>query len=441
MNGYLSQEEIVVPQLFQNLYPRDTGYFIATQMAAANYLYPSEPELPVLPDRTYVSNEELWADLIDRRTRANLTIKLSNFLLSEWFPYSPGLFHTWEARQSREHAMDFVVSTPRLDGLQGIDDAEPRGAYIDPDHLRHEQSNYMAIFGPYGKLSMLKGGIGSIRLRSKELPGGTAWFMSASSTPVAHEGVPIAVPDHYYQAYFDRIDTQGFLECTLVGKLKWIPNELSALYESYTGVQQLYLLVEEVYPGDRSRPQDLPFRVSVPVTFESRHEGRRAVYASYVTFYPGVRGSLEARTEWLENTYVKGMYQGRILTDFDEGMRQFEHARFSLSKVMGNMVSESAVRNYLWDPDEALNTLHQAHSRPAGMGIRHMKTQVREFEERYARLSRRIEALDTDIGRELDSEHKLVLTERREDLYEEREQLVARIAELEVQLAQAEGSQ
>jgi hypothetical protein len=50
-------------------------------------------------------------------------------------------------------------------------------------------------------------------------------------------------------------------------------------------------------------------------------------------------------------------------------------------------------------------------------------------------LSRRITALQTDLGRELDSERTLVLKERCADLSSEREQVAANIQVLEQQLA------
>ena len=54
---------------------------------------------------------------------------------------------------------------------------------------------------------------------------------------------------------------------------------------------------------------------------------------------------------------------------------------------------------------------------------RHLETQSTELQRRYNTLTKRIAALDTDIGRELDSERKLVLQERRSDLAAERDQV------------------
>lgn len=71
---------------------------------------------------------------------------------------------------------------------------------------------------------------------------------------------------------------------------------------------------------------------------------------------------------------------------------------------------------------------------------RHWRTLLTEAARRYNNLSRRIAALDTDIGRELDSERRLVLDARRGDLIAERDQLQTEIAGLEQKLAFCDGS-
>ncbi len=65
---------------------------------------------------------------------------------------------------------------------------------------------------------------------------------------------------------------------------------------------------------------------------------------------------------------------------------------------------------------------------------RHLETQLTEFEKRHATLTKRIDALDTDIGRELDSERKLALVERRQELVDERQQVAEQLAIIERQL-------
>jgi len=335
-------ENTVSPQLITALSGEDIAHTVVTQLCTANYLLSPE-KLPSIPDRIYADNERLWYDILSGQLDANVILTLENFLLSEWFPRSPGLYYTREAEEAREMARDCLVSSPRLAGLENIDDAE-RLYQITGSEL----PDFMYVYNPSGKISMLKGGIGSIRLRDKQIESGRVRFMSASSTLVAHEGLPIALPEDDYQKYYDIIREKGFLPCTLVGKLQWIPHELQEVYRDCVGVKQLYLLVDNIRPEHFTPEMERsPFRVSVAVTFESEYEGFRNTYASYVTFYSAIRDSLKKRTNWLENTYVKGMYQGKIVIDFDETTRQFRGARFALEKVMNHQLQADQIREYL----------------------------------------------------------------------------------------------
>lgn len=66
---------------------------------------------------------------------------------------------------------------------------------------------------------------------------------------------------------------------------------------------------------------------------------------------------------------------------------------------------------------------------------RHSHQQLTELQGRYETLSKRIAALDKDLGHTLDSETKLVLEERRQELVAERDRAAADMARIEQQLA------
>jgi formylglycine-generating enzyme required for sulfatase activity len=77
----------------------------------------------------------------------------------------------------------------------------------------------------------------------------------------------------------------------------------------------------------------------------------------------------------------------------------------------------------------------------ASASEQHLKTQQGELQRRYDTLTKRIAALDTDIGRELDSERKLVLQERRADLDAERKQIMVGLTQVDQQLSSLEIAQ
>jgi len=310
------------------------------QLAIGNYL--SSPEKPIAqPDQTFASNQILWDAILYEQLRSGSTIKLENFLLFEWFPRSPGLYYTDRAKWSRQDALNYTIEYPISSQLKGVDEANKIGdeSFI-PDFMR--------IFDPYGKIQMLHGGIGSIRLKDKVIDGTERiWFMTASSTNTAHEGFPIALPDQYYQRYIDQIARKGVAPCTLIGKLRFVPDTLNTLYQDYIGVPQLYLLVEEVKPSTRILNHEEIPRVSVAVMFRSKYEGGNNVFSSYVTFFPSQPRSFSNRVDWLENTYVKSLYKGEIITDFDEQNRRFETAQFSLKKVLDKQISMNEVNEWV----------------------------------------------------------------------------------------------
>jgi len=77
---------------------------------------------------------------------------------------------------------------------------------------------------------------------------------------------------------------------------------------------------------------------------------------------------------------------------------------------------------------------------PTAATEKHLKTQLDELQRRYDALTKRISALDTDVGRELDSERKLVLEERRADLAAERDRVLADLTEIEFRLSGTQGT-
>ena len=64
------------------------------------------------PDRSYASNDALWSEVLGERVRSTRVVHLHDFVLSEWFPLSPGLFHTPEAAWSRDDARHHLLTGP-----------------------------------------------------------------------------------------------------------------------------------------------------------------------------------------------------------------------------------------------------------------------------------------------------------------------------------------
>lgn len=65
-----------------------------------------------------------------------------------------------------------------------------------------------------------------------------------------------------------------------------------------------------------------------------------------------------------------------------------------------------------------------------------LQNQRAELQRRYDTLTKRIAALDTDIGREMDSERKWSLQERRDELATERNEVMAKLDDFDDWLVQ-----
>lgn len=296
-----------------------------------NYLMPPTP-MPRANDRVFRSNADLWRAVLEEDLRAHAVIRLEGFRLFEWFPRAPGLFHTDDAEWARHEALSYLdYRFP-----QAPINADHAGVHVGPfgEHTR--------VFNPHGKQSMLGGGVGCVRLKPIERNGSVLWLMSASSSGVAHEGFPLAVPNHLYHAHIGEIKERGAAACTMVGELRFFPQPFSGIFGGYRNVPQLYLEVLELVPATEQPDAQAP-EVSVAVSFVSSYEGPRNVYATYVTFNPGRRSSFDEAREWLEKEYVRGGYQGRIITDFDQTKPHFDDTALSLRRVMGRHLQRGEV--------------------------------------------------------------------------------------------------
>jgi hypothetical protein len=295
---------------------------IDSQIAHSNYLLGLQrpPQSDVERPNTFRSNAQIWKQAIHGKLNATKRISLADFKLFEWFPLSPGLFHTEDAAFHRKEAFDHVSHT-------------------DDD---------LVVFDPYGKMHMILGGIGNIRLKPRMIEGELSYFMSASSSRSSYDGFPVLIPEAIYASLISEVKSLGAVRRTIEGELRFFPTELEALFQGYTGIPQLYLRVDSVSPSPSkkgARGQSL--LVSAAVSFEGEFETERGIFWSYVNFNPADPAEESQRIEWLHDTYVRHSYRGRVVTDFDEQQKRFPDAIFSLNKVMGGDLSKQVVSEFL----------------------------------------------------------------------------------------------
>jgi hypothetical protein len=317
----------------------------AAQIAQRNLAAPPPAAARPVRDRAYTTNEDLWRDLISDNVRAPAVIRLIDFWLSDWFPLRPGLYHTPAAHSHRAMARGHLLSGPDVnnESLQELEHlTQHRLSRKLIGRLRPE-STY--VYDPYGKCLMLDGGVGCVRFKPKQLPEGEVWFMGASSTPVAHQGIPVALPDSLYSEFAEKSDGKGYFRCMLTGRLTYIPADFDPLYRDLVGIPQVYLRVDTMQASDVDT--EVAFLADGAVTVLAPPVDRpptgswdlaNGVYAAFVSFHPGKPDYIEDATQWLAEVYAGELLNGRIITDFDERTRRFAGTIFSLEQVMhGNI--------------------------------------------------------------------------------------------------------
>ena len=267
------------------------------------------------------SNEEVWRLFLDEHLYDTRRVTLEHFHLFEWFPLTPGKFHTPEARQQRQMAYRSLERTP--DGR--------------------------AYFNPLGKASMLRGGIGAVRLRPRLIASEPHYFMTASSNGVCHEGFPVLIPRRFYGRLKARILAEGAIPVTLSGEMRYIPDDTLTFFGQNREIPLLYLHVDELQELPTPRAEVTSYLVSVAVSFVGQFQGREGRYATYAVFDPARPGSLAQACRWLEQFYVAGQYQGVIITDFDEVRPRFPGAVFGLPDLMAGRLDMARVRAFLRD--------------------------------------------------------------------------------------------
>jgi hypothetical protein len=299
-------------------------------------------------DRTYASNDELWRDVFDQRLRVARTVHLDDFVVSEWFPLSPGLFHTDEARVSRVDAQRHLLTGPdRQTRLE-----EEIGRSLDSGALDDTTRDMLRVYSPRGKMSMMGGGVGCVRLNPRRLESADVWFMSASSTPIAHEGFPVVLPAALYDSFIDAIADAGGLRCRLTGRLRPVPDAFDPLFHRVVGVPRVYLLAEQIEP--RATREDETYIATGALTFEapgtvepgawqSEWTPVPDLHAAYVTFATGNPRSIRAAAEWVAQSYVEGLFGGRVVSDFDEQVPHFDGAPVAVARLTNATLEPAAV--------------------------------------------------------------------------------------------------
>lgn len=277
-----------------------------------------------LQDKVIYDNSDFWNKALTSNLYAGQIIKLQNFKMLEWIPISPGLFHTQFARNERDYAMRRHFENEIRKGSE----------QIDPHFIE---------LRPGDKRSMVKGGIGSLRLGPKKIEGNLKHIICASSNGVSHEGIVVLLESEHYSNIIAEIRAKKNPTVNITGRIMLLPKELSLIsYEYNRDVPKFYVEVEELTLLKNDNPDQGVVSVAITYASEEALKEYDAFSYSFCQFSPSLTEyNLDGVSEWLRNYAIKYSRTDSplIVGDFDEYYNHFEKVQFPISDIANGMIS------------------------------------------------------------------------------------------------------
>ncbi|MCD4811975.1 hypothetical protein K8R14_05285 [bacterium] len=261
-------------------------------------------------------------------------MELRHFQIVDWFPRTPGLYHTHKAQEQRMLAEQYV-----------------------------NEENGILFYDPHGKGHMINGGIGSVRFKPIVIQGEDCWLCTATSDEICHSGVPLAIPNYLMR----NIDLTKSDLHTVLGQVKFLPEFLEHhFYHMSSRIPQIYVLVDRIGKTNSGR------RFSVEITPMVFFEGgnRMGLESSENVTYVRCRANsldeLDQAVNWLQ--WYTNRYNGEIITDFDQQRPLFADVPFSLQNIMDGKIDRYRLRSYhIEHADIICDKVEQIHTEVATM--------------------------------------------------------------------------
>lgn len=282
------------------------------------------------PEAEYISNRAFWTDALRGDQFDGRRVRLKDFTLLEWIPLSPGRYFTDAATEKRNLAERFYADSHRE-------------------------------FLPLGKLEMILGGVGSLRLGSRVAGTEVNHVVGLSSSGVSHEGIPAILNEHDHYPLIKQLRTSGAAIVDVVGTLRSMPPREWRTWRT-DGVPTMYLSIEEIDMRRSSRSVLATVSIMFPSperdwSSNSSGEYQANGYStrfskcwSYASFDP-LEGpeALKGASRWLEG-YARrysGAQEPAIFSDFDEIYAHFESpVEFPLSDAAFGTIDPNRLAAY-----------------------------------------------------------------------------------------------
>jgi hypothetical protein len=197
---------------------------------------------------------------------------------------------------------------------------------------------------------MVRGGIGTVRLAEKSISGKYIYFLGASSTGIAHQGIPIALPLEEYRKVIHIIKDRGGCKVKLVGSLQTMTEDFPSL-DFDEVIPRYCLFAEEVTVKKPSICNELLTTVAIMFTSTEgeRHYDDIDKSWTFYSFHPGSSKGDERRraVNWLLD-YARRYSRDdpTVLTDFDEHYNFPCRVEFPISDIVRGTVDWGTLHVY-----------------------------------------------------------------------------------------------
>ncbi|MDG4771840.1 hypothetical protein [Solwaraspora sp. WMMD792] len=271
------------------------------------------------------SEVDFWDTVLHSRPAAGFRVTIETVCITEWLPYSPGQYHTERARRQRLLALRQIDSiTDRPDGTKLVE------------------------FNPYGKASMVSGGIGSLRLAPKDTGMGLVHFLGASSSGYSYKGFPVAFDANCYDRLESDIRARGYSWGRLVGELRILPSTDDRI-QYPRRMPRYYLLASDF---TRSAEVDTRPTASAQIIYGTTQSAANRKSWCFTHFKPSRHDSeLYAGIEWMEDYARRNSRKAggdiSIISDFDELHNHFADVEFPLRDAVHYKLNMPRLRHYV----------------------------------------------------------------------------------------------
>jgi hypothetical protein len=197
------------------------------------------------------------------------------------------------------------------------------------------------IYTPESKMGLIEGGgIGTIRLRPRNIDGTLCWFATAVKNGHCHVGIPLAIPSAIIQQsgaeWGDVVNVKGHVRFLHDAGLDDVARELRDV--------RPILVVVDTLEAVAARGSVEPIIITPVALFQANGDEYQRSKYSFVQCAAGSDSELDHATQWIEKYSSK--HSGHIITNFDEQRPILADAPLSYQRLVDKTYDKSFIKEF-----------------------------------------------------------------------------------------------